>query len=420
LRRLIAPIEPGSTPWLELVCLLLFGLTPLVGYVGYLGFAPLVAAAGLLVAPTLVRARPGEGPVMLLAALCLWAAVSLTWSPAAPSPGPDGDYGGIEKLTAVKLVLELGLYGAAVAAFGRMSPVAARRAATALTIGLVPMAAIYVVDAAVQKGAIFRAIVAFAGDDLEPRLAFKNAAQTAYPLAMLLFPAVMVAVRRGWRGLAIGLGLALLIGTVVTDYTSPLLAFLIGGIAWFLVRRWGAVAARALIIPLVLGYLVAPFAVMGAVRSGLFAHLHKLAPLSWDIRLDVWAFATSKIAEHPLRGLGLDAARTFPGAIPLHTHDAPIQLWLELGLPGAALVAGFFAWILWRIGEMAHERRDQAAVAAATLVTYVVIGALSFGVWQEWWIAVGALALIFCRVERRGWNDAVKAWAQDDLAPLPR
>jgi O-antigen ligase len=299
-----------------------------------------------------------------------------------------------------------------------MSPAAARRAATVLTLGLVPMAAIYIADS-IQRGAILNAIARFAGSEVEPRLSFRDAAQTVYILAMLIFPALLVAIRRGWRGLALGLVAALLIGTLVTDYTSPLLGFLIGCLAWWLVRRWGATAARAMIAPVVLGYLAAPFLVAAAVKTGLFKYLHTLAPLSWDIRLDIWAFAVSKMADHPLRGLGLDAARNFPGAIPLHTHDAPIQLWLELGLPGAALAAAFFAWVFWRIGDLAHERRDQAAVAAGALTTYIVIGALSFGVWQEWWIALGALTIIFCRVERRGWNDAVKVWAQDDLAPLP-
>jgi len=416
-KPLFAPQPPGATPWLEIVCLLLFGLTPLFGYLGYLGFAPLVTLAGLMAAPTLARGRQGDTPLIILALLCLWAAISLAWSPAAPLPGPKGDYGGIEKLTAVKLVLQLGFYGAAAAAVQRLSPASARRAGTVLAIGLAPMAAIYVCDS-FQHGAILLAIARAIGDDPEPRLMVKNAAQTAYVLAMLLFPAVLIALRRGWRPLAGFLILALIVGTLVTSYTSPLIASLAGALAWLAMRRWGRTAAVAMIPPLVLAYLAAPFVVSLAVRQGLFAMLHKVVPLSWDIRLDVWAFASSKVMEHPLRGLGLDSARLFPGAIPLHTHDAPIQLWLELGLPGAALAAAFFALVLWRIGEMARERRNQAAVAAGAAVTYITIGALSFGVWQEWWLALGVLALIACRVERRGWRDVSVASGEDGLTPM--
>ncbi|MEO6341223.1 MAG: hypothetical protein ABIO39_14370, partial [Caulobacteraceae bacterium] len=40
------------------------------------------------------------------------------------------------------------------------------------------------------------------------------------------------------------------------------------------------------------------------------------------------------------------------------------------------------------------EARDRtlAAVGAATALAYLTIGALSFGIWQEWWLALGALA----------------------------
>ena len=89
---------------------------------------------------------------------------------------------------------------------------------------------------------------------------------------------------------------------------------------------------------------------------------------------------------------GLDASRAFPNAIPLHTHDAAMQLWLELGLPGAALTAAFFVWLIGRIDRLEANDRPAAAAAAASLSAYLVVGALSFGAWQEWWLALGALA----------------------------
>ena len=102
--------------------------------------------------------------------------------------------------------------------------------------------------------------------------------------------------------------------------------------------------------------------------------------------------ATDRILERPLFGWGLDSSRAFPNAIPLHTHDAAMQLWLELGLPGAALTAAFFVWLIGRIDRLEANDRPAAAAAAASLSAYLVVGALSFGAWQEWWLALGALA----------------------------
>jgi hypothetical protein len=55
-------------------------------------------------------------------------------------------------------------------------------------------------------------------------------------------------------------------------------------------------------------------------------------------------------------------------------------------------------------------------MAAAALVSYLVIGGLSFGVWQEWWLALGALTLIACGLAR---GVAESRWASlDELTPL--
>ena len=98
---------------------------------------------------------------------------------------------------------------------------------------------------------------------------------------------------------------------------------------------------------------------------------------------------------------GIDASRTFGLAIPLHTHNAALQLWLELGSVGAALAAAFFAWIVYRIVAWTGVNRRDGAMAAATLVSYLVIGGLSFGIWQEWWLALGAIAAIACGMAQK-------------------
>jgi O-antigen ligase len=124
---------------------------------------------------------------------------------------------------------------------------------------------------------------------------------------------------------------------------------------------------------------------------GVFDWASQRLGASWDARLDIWHFATARIIEHPLRGWGLDTSRIFT-EIPLHTHDAALQIWLELGAIGAALMCLAWVAIFSLINNLAQRDRNLGAVAAATAVTYLTIGALSFGVWQEWWLALGALA----------------------------
>ena len=100
----------------------------------------------------------------------------------------------------------------------------------------------------------------------------------------------------------------------------------------------------------------------------------------------------------------MDAARAFGDAIPLHTHNGALQVWLELGLPGAVMVIALWLVLLRRVGAAAD--RVQRAAAAAVMSAYLAIGAVSFGVWQPWWLAVGVLAalgsIVGARAYRKG------------------
>jgi O-antigen ligase len=74
--------------------------------------------------------------------------------------------------------------------------------------------------------------------------------------------------------------------------------------------------------------------------------------------------------------------------LPLHPHNGALQLWLELGLPGAVL-GGLLALLL----GYAAGRAGRPAIAAAMLASGAVTAMLSFGLWQEWWVGAELLAL---------------------------
>ncbi len=112
-------------------------------------------------------------------------------------------------------------------------------------------------------------------------------------------------------------------------------------------------------------------------------------------RLLIWSFAGDRIAERPFIGWGLDSARAIPGGkdeirpgenwLPLHPHDAALQLWLELGAPGAALFA-LFVGLLWlRLAE-APWPPLYAAAAGGSLTAALVVVVAGWGIWEEWWI----------------------------------
>jgi O-antigen ligase len=171
--------------------------------------------------------------------------------------------------------------------------------------------------------------------------------------------------------------------------------------------------------PVVTGFALA-ISVTAIVAAPLtFARLERLPGLgetadSFKIsaghRLLIWSFAGDRIAERPVTGWGLDSSRAIPGAdepirpgetwMPLHPHNAALQVWLELGAPGAALFA-LLAAIVW--GAFARvEWPPLFAAAAGASLTIAFIGCFAtYGIWQEWWLGTLSFSLFLVLVMAR-------------------
>ncbi|MDH3231955.1 MAG: hypothetical protein OEQ29_00390 [Alphaproteobacteria bacterium] len=137
-------------------------------------------------------------------------------------------------------------------------------------------------------------------------------------------------------------------------------------------------------------------------------------------RLKIWSFAADRIMERPLLGWGIDASRRIPGGdaaidinrdlglatrryetqaviMPLHPHNAALQVWLELGIVGALLLAALCGGIPIACTRAAWPRASIAAGLAVFSTAYV-LAMLSFSLWQSRWHAAlwlaGASAVI--------------------------
>jgi O-antigen ligase len=412
-----APLDAPArrTPWLGGVAIFVAVMTSLLAYLAPLGFAPLLALTGLLALPGLRLTRAAAPPLLILVALALWAAVSMTWSPVAIDVSKLKGYGDIETLTVLKLFLQLATYGAAVVALRGLSDAGGRRAAMVLAYGMVALAVIAAADS-LSGAAIYQRLHALTGEAIRPDLAMVKVSLSTYVMALLFWPAALILSRLSRSALIWLLAAGMIVTSVVCSSDACLVALAAGGVVWLLVHSFGRTGAKVLVGLVATPFVVAPLAVLIGVQTGFVAWLHKLVPASWDSRLNIWTFAADHVQSHPFRGWGLDASRTFSPAIPLHTHNAQLQLWLELGAIGAALAGVFFCWLAYGVVRLSERSRAEAAMAAAALVSYLVIGGLSFGVWQEWWLALGALTLIACglarAVARPEWNGV------DELTPL--
>jgi O-antigen ligase len=355
-------------------------LTPLMAWLGPLGFAVLVALAGLLCLPAL-RVREDERLIaILLLGLVAWAAISSFWSPFRPD--------GAEESVALKLGLQIPLYWSAWQAARRVDPVGRRRASVLFAWGLALLGGLLLVEA-FSGAAVYRGLRELIQDPIREDLGRKNVAEASFVLALLWPVAAAGGVRAGapgWLAVPMAAGAALLAQTFLSD--APVLAVGLAILAGAAVWVWPKAGALGLAALAAAATLLMPWLVAGLRLAGLADGL----PESWAQRMGYWIFARARIGEHPWQGWGLDASRTFAPNIQLHPHNGPLQLWLELGALGAVGVAMLWILVLRRLSG--YPRSLTAAGAAASAMVYLLFGAISFGVWQEWWLALGALVAV--------------------------
>ena len=360
-------------------------LTPLLGWAGSLGFAPAVALAGLLTALSL-RVRVEDRALLLaLFTALVWACASAFWSPWRPAD--------LDEQTGLKLVFMLALYGCAVGAGRAVPEVRLPGLLKGLAAAAGALALLLLFEAA-TSAAGYKALLGLVGQAVRPDYAIKNVAQGLYVLTLLAPPALAAVSGRTRWVLGFVLGAGILGPALAFGYDAPLLALACALLAAGLVLGLPFLGPRLLAGLSAGGFLLAPALAKGAFALGLDDRIAPFLSESWLQRLGYWGKAVDWIWARPLPGWGLDASRAFGPGIQLHPHNAPLQVWMELGLIGA--VAAAIVWASIFSGLSRRVRTPPAAAAAATATAYLVFGAVSFGVWQEWWLGLGALSALAC------------------------
>jgi len=329
--------------------------------------------------------RPSRPPALLWPALMLlgWAAISAIWAPEAGR--------GLDTVLRLGFSLALALLAADALRDAPLSPIVPRAAALGLALGI---------SAALFDDASGNALRAAVRGISEPpaTLAFglKNAASV---IAFLLPVAVFAPAVPKWGRIGLAAGGSLVVLLLPGDSAkfavlAGLACGLVASVRLGMTRR--SLAAGVALIILGLPWL------LGAALPRDVAAL----PSSAAHRLLIWDFAAERIAERPILGWGMDGSRAIPGGtdkpdplmlqnfgltseaarswfqhaqlLPLHPHNLALQVWLELGLVGAVLMALLLAMMAWHLPNAAG-----CGVFAAALV----IAMLSYGAWQYWWVA---------------------------------
>ena len=376
------PIERVADVAVLVVCLFI-GLT---GVMASKGITVLVALAGLAGLVAWISAnRPPIAlprlPLITLATLIVWAGVSSLWA--------------LDESKASLLCLRL--FALCLAGLSLLrashgySPQGRARLKNSFLVG-------YALGLfALIIGFIY---IAQTGDSLwgsyfnDPLTTLNNGAVI---MALLLWPVAMIVWSRIHPAAAVLLVSIVAGGLLFLSSGASLLSIASGLIAFVLVFIFGRPAGLAI------GVIIAGLIVMAPPLMESFSQSESInnlaidAPTSVKHRLLMWDFVTSRIAENPVLGWGMDSSRYLPQdafrlapnmeIMPLHPHNAALQIRLELGWPGVIITAALILTVFQAILS-ANLPKFQIAIRAAVASAYLSVGAVSYGVWQNWWIAV--------------------------------
>ncbi|MBS7789639.1 O-antigen ligase family protein [Roseococcus sp. SDR] len=352
----------------------------------------LLAFGGVILAGWRAGWRPSPPPLLVWPAVALlgWAMVTILWAPEAGRVA--------DSVLRLGATLALAVLAADALRGVPLTPLIPRAAAIGLSIGI---AAALFDD---LSGHMLRAAVRGIREaPLTLSFGLKNAASV---VALLLPLAVFAPVLPRWSRIALGVSGAVV--ALLLPGESAKLAVLAG----LAVGMAATVAPRATRVSLAGTVAVLVLALPWVLGAALPRDVSAL-PFSAAHRLLIWDFTAERIADRPVLGWGMDSSRAIPGGtertsqetrtafgltahdahhwfihqqmLPLHPHNMPLQIWLELGAVGAALMALLLALV-------ALACRNPAACGA--FAAALVISLLSYGMWQYWWVAGLMLAAV--------------------------
>jgi O-antigen ligase len=374
--------RPGEGGRLAVWCGWVFigvaAITPLLAWLWPREFWLVPALAGLLCLPA-ARLRDEDRPVaVILFAGLLWAAVSTLWSPFHATR--------LDNSTVLKLTFQLPLYGSAMLAARRLDPMLKRRALNVLAWGCALFGLVLLAEGATH-GAAYKALREVYGP-LRYDLAEARIGHSTYLIGVIWPLAAYGAAKpfRPWLALAMFAGTGAAALTFGSD--APVLGLILAPVTALIVWRLPSLGPKLLAAVAVLLFLCTPGLVWAVRHFADYGAIQDALPKTDSMRLGYWSHAIDWIGAQPLRGWGLDASRMFGPGIKLHPHNNPLQVWMELGAVGAVLAAAFWGVALTRLSRPAPSLA--AAATAACAAVYLLFG-VNFGVWQEWWLGLGAL-----------------------------
>ncbi len=187
---------------------------------------------------------------------------------------------------------------------------------------------------------------------------------------------------------------------LLTESRATRLAFFMGGMVTIIAHSFPNLTRRSLIY-ILLFLLTLPFMV-----TAVFIHHPEwidTLPPSWQHRVEIWDYMSYRIFERPWVGWGLGSSHLLSYAQPhgmtyqyvksaaSHPHDAVIQLWVEVGIPGLILAASAAIALLQKASRFASPI---IPFALGAWTAALCISSVAYSFWDDSLFSLFAMTML--------------------------
>ena len=224
-------------------------------------------------------------------------------------------------------------------------------------------------------------------------------------LAILIWPVSFLVFQRGLKITAVFLLISSFCIATLGDSNSAKASFVLAFITAFLTLTFPRLTLNLIVISVTSFFMLVPIIFLHLL--GWFQPVASRIPPSTFDRLEIWHRSAVAVIEQPLLGYGIGISRYLPipkdlsslykyFTVPTtHPHNAPIQIWLELGLIGVVIMLLLIGLVSAPIRRIKGHLK---IVAFATGVSIIFTGLVSYGFWQETWLSIIGMAVILFKL----------------------
>lgn len=239
-------------------------------------------------------------------------------------------------------------------------------------------------------------------------------------MALLSWVVIANLLKDGQRFVGLIIYIATLLTLSCTDSLSSYIAFALSGGVYFLCRYFAFFRSPIIVGSGLVVSVIMMISFSFSMDAKKLADSADFLPLSAKHRLFIWEYTAEKSKERPLLGVGIGNSRNIEVAdeetfdyegvsmspLPLHPHNAALQILLETGIIGLvlAVMIGFKYVIFLGRDYYFHDKGHmrQAACSYALFTTIFVISMISYNFWQSWWQLTIVAAIILNRIHSSG------------------